>query len=99
MLRASNARPYILDFRERIAIPQNLLPSMRADCDEIRAALGVIILRQAVDFSLRFPSLQPEILKQIVEMGVVIGVVIVDILLIFRVEIRLFALIPLGVLA
>ena len=31
--------------------------------------------------------------------GVVIGVVIVDILLIFRVEIRLFALIPLGVLA
>lgn len=43
-------------------------------------------------------SLQPEIFKQIVEMGVVIGVVIVDILLIFCVEIRFLALVPAGVL-
>ena len=50
VLRASNARPYLRGFRERIIFPQNLLPSMRANRDEICAVLRVIVLRKAVDF-------------------------------------------------
>ena len=63
--------------------------------------MAVIVTLQMVRLALRQYGFHHfnEILKQVVEMGVVIGVVIVDILLIFRVEIRFFALIPLGVLA
>ena len=43
-------------------------------------------------------SFQAEILKQVIEMRVVVGVVIVDILFIFGVEAGLFPLIALGVL-
>lgn len=48
---AHSVRPYILNRRKDIAFPQNFLPPMRANRDEIRTVLGVIIRRQAVNLA------------------------------------------------
>ena len=53
-----------------------------------------MIFFEAIPYS----SFQAEILKQVIEMWVVVGVVIVDILFILGVEVGLFPFIALGVL-